>query len=106
MNQITKVSDITYQDVADYIRLDEIDASDINTLNTLIGISKAFIQNYTGRSAEELDNYQDFVIVVFILCQDMWDNRTLYVDKTNLNHVTETILGMHSVNLLPTETES
>jgi hypothetical protein len=68
MNQITKVSDITYQDVADYIRLDEIDASDINTLNTLIGISKAFIKNYTGRSEEELDNFQDFVIVVLILC--------------------------------------
>lgn len=106
MNQITKVSDITYQDVADYIRLDELDANDINTLNTLIGISKTFIKNYTGRSEEELDNFQDFVIVVFILCQDMWDNRTLYVDKTNLNYVIESILGLHSVNLLPTETES
>lgn len=106
MNQITKVSDITAQDVADYIRLDEMDATDINTLNSLIGIAKTFIQKYTGRSADELDNYQDFVIVVFILCQDMWDNRTLYVDKTNLNYVIESILGLHSVNLLPTETES
>lgn len=106
MNQITKVSDITAQDVADYIRLNETDDSDINTLNTLIGISKTFIKNYTGRSEEELDNFQDFVIVVFILCQDMWDNRTLYVDKTNLNYVIESILGLHSVNLLPTETES
>ena len=106
MNQISKVSDITYQDVADYIRLDEVDANDINTLNSLIGISKTFIQNYTGRTSEELDNYQDFVIVVLILCQDMWDNRALYVDKTNLNKVVETILGMHSVNLLPVETDS
>ena len=106
MNQITKVSDITAQDVADYIRLDETDASDINTLNSLIGISKTFIQNYTGRTSEELDNYQDFVIVVLVLCQDMWDNRALYVDKTNLNKVVETILGMHSVNLLPVETDS
>ena len=39
--------------------------------------------------------------VVFILCQDMWDNRTLYVDKSNLNKVVDTILGMYSVNLLP-----
>lgn len=106
MNQITKVSDITYQDVADYIRLDELDGSDASTLNTLIEVSKTFIKNYTGRTMEELDNYQDFVIVVFILCQDMWDNRTLYVDKTNLNHVIESILGLHSVNLLPTETDS
>ena len=103
MNQITKVSDITSQDVADYIRLDEVTESETNTLNNLIGIAKTFIQNYTGRTAEELDNYQDFVIVVLILCQDMWDNRTLYVDKTNLNYVIESILGLHSVNLLPKE---
>lgn len=100
MNEITKVSEITAADIADYIRLPEVTADDTNTLNNLLAVAKAFIVNYTGRSEEELDNYADFVIVVLILCQDMWDNRTLYVDKTNLNKVVETILGMHSVNLL------
>lgn len=98
MNNITKVSEITYQDCADYIRLDEISEDDINTLNNLIDVAKTFISNYTGRT--DLDVFQDFVIVVFVLVQDMWDNRTLYVDKTNLNKVVESILGMHSVNLL------
>ena len=101
MNNITKVSDITYQDLAEYIRIpDTLDQSEINTLNNLLGIAKTFIINYTGRTAEELDDFQDFVIVVFILVQDMWDTRSLYVDKSDLNKVTETILGMHSVNLL------
>lgn len=100
MNDISKVSDISYQDVADYLRLSEIDNNDINTLNTLLNVAKTFISNYTGRSTEELDNYQDFVIVVFILCQDMWDNRTMYVESKNLNNVIEAILGLHSVNLL------
>lgn len=100
MNQISKVSEITYQDLADYIRLDELDQNDQNTLNTLLTVSKSFIMKYTGRTEEELDNYQDFVIVVFVLCQDMWDNRTLYVNTTNLNFVVESILGLHSVNLL------
>ena len=100
MNEITKVSDITANDVADYIRLVDFTNDDTNTLNNLIGIAKTFIMNYTGHTLEELDNYQDFVIVVLILCQDMWDNRTLYVDNNNLNKVVETILGMHSVNLL------
>lgn len=98
MNNITKVSEITYQDCADYIRLDEISEDDINTLNNLIDVAKTFISNYTGRT--DLDVFQDFVIVVFVLVQDMWDNRTLYVDKTNLNKVVESILGMHSINLL------
>lgn len=100
MNEITKVSDITANDVADYIRLVNFTNDDTNTLNNLIGIAKTFIMNYTGHTLEELDNYQDFVIVVLILCQDMWDNRTLYVDKGNLSYPVDTILGMHSVNLL------
>ena len=100
MQEITKVSDITANDLVDYIRIVEVEQSDINTLNNLLGVAKTFISNYTGRTSEELDDFQDFVIVVLILCQDMWDNRTLYVDKANLNKVVETILGMHSVNLL------
>ena len=52
------------------------------------------------RSAEELDNYSDMVIVVFILCQDMYDNRTLYVDKGSMNRAVEAILGLHCINLL------
>lgn len=102
MNSITAVSQITYSDLADYIRLDEVTTDDQNTLETLLSVAKAFISNYTGQAEADLDNFSDFVIVVFILVQDMWDNRTLYVDKSNLNKVVDTILGMHSVNLLPT----
>ena len=100
MQNISAVSEITYQDVADYIRKDELTQDDINTLNTLLTVSKHYIMQYTPRTEEELDNYTDFVIVVLILCQDMWDNRTLYVDSTNLNRVVESILGLHAVNLL------
>jgi hypothetical protein len=100
MNTIEKVSEITYSEVANYIRLDEITQDEINTLNNLIRIAKAYIMQYTGRTEDELDDYPDFVIVVLILCQDMWDNRALYVDKTNLNYVVESILSLHAVNLL------
>lgn len=100
MNNITKISEITYQDVAEYIRLCEVTQDDQNTLTNLINISIDYISKYTGVEKENLDNYNDMVIVVFILCQDMWDNRTMYVDNTNLNKVVETILGMHQINLL------
>lgn len=90
-----KVSTITIQDVADYIRLTEISQEDTTLLTNLINIAKTFIKEYTG--VQDLDQYDDFIIVIFILCQDMYDNRTLYVDKTNLNKVVETILGMHTV---------
>lgn len=100
MNNISKVSEITTQDLAEYIRLSEVTTDETNTLTNLLNIAKAYIMGYTGHTMTELDDYQDFVIVVFVLVQDMWDNRTLYVDSTNLNVVVESILGMHSVNLL------
>lgn len=100
MNNITKVSEITYLDVAEYIRLSEVSQEDQATLTNLINISTDYILKYTGIASENLDNYQDLVIVVFVLCQDMWDNRTLYVDNSNLNKVVETILGLHQINLL------
>lgn len=101
------VDDISVNDIAEYIRLSEVSEEDKTLLTKLIAIAKQFISNYTGipiKSADEnakvLNDFDDFVIVVYILCQDMYDNRTMYVDKTNLNKVVETILGMHSRNLL------
>lgn len=98
MNSISKVSDITTTDIAEYIRLVDYTEDDENTLSNLLEIAKTFISNYTGQT--NLDQFQDFVIVTLILCQDMWDNRTLYVEKSELSYPVETILGMHSINLL------
>lgn len=98
--EVSKVSDITVESVADYLRLDEVAESEINTLNTLISVATSFIKNYTGLDDAGVDKYPEFVIVVLILCQDMWDNRTMYVDSKELNNTVQSILAMHSVNLL------
>ena len=94
------VSKITITDIANYIRLSEIDDNETKLLTNLKDIAIDFIKSYTGLTDEEIDKHQDFVIVVYILCQDMYDNRILYVEKSNLNKVVETILGMHCVNLI------
>lgn len=98
MNDVKKVSDITVENLADYLRLSEVKPEDVELLKTLLNISKTVITKYTGR--ENLDDFPDFVIVVYLLCQDMYDNRTLYVDKGDFNQTVQTILGMHSINLL------
>ena len=97
---VQKVSQITASDVAEYLRITDATTDDTNTLNTLLTVAKVYIGEYTGRTIQELDDYKDIIIVVLILCQDMWDNRTLYVDSSNVNKVVESILGLHSVNLL------
>ena len=96
--EVSKVSDIKPESVAEYLRLDEVSEEEKNTLTTLISIATSFIKNYTG--IDDLDKYPEFVIVVLILCQDMWDNRTMYVDGKDLNNTVQSILAMHSVNLL------
>lgn len=100
MNVINKVSDITNTDLAEYLRIVDADENDLNTLDTLLGVAKDYVAKYTGRTIEDLDDFNDVVIVVMILVQDMWDNRTLYVDSSNVNKVVESVLGLHSVNLL------
>lgn len=98
--EMSKVSDITAESVADYLRLDEVTDSEINTLAMLISIATSYIKSYTGLDDAGVDKYPEFVIVVLILCQDMWDNRTMYVDSKDLNNTVQSILAMHSVNLL------
>lgn len=93
-----KVSEISEKDLLDYCRIDNPGEQDKNFLNEALDIAKSFIKSYTG--VEELDDINEFVIVVYILVQDMYDNRSLYIDKNNLNITAETILNMHSVNLL------
>lgn len=97
---VQTVSQIKASDVAEYLRLTDATTDDMNTLSTILNVAKVYVGEYTGRSLAELDLYKDIIIAVFVLCQDMWDNRTLYVDSSNVNKVVESILGLHSVNLL------
>lgn len=97
---VQTVSQIKASDVAEYLRLTDATTDDMNTLSTILNVAKVYVGEYTGRSLAELDLYKDIIIAVFVLCQDMWDNRTLYVDSSNVNKVIESILGLHSVNLL------
>ena len=98
---VSKVSEITIEDVARYIRDDECEVRDIETY---LNVAKNYISSYTGipvtSDGESLDDFPDLVFVVYILCQDMHDNRTLYVDKTNINKTVQTILDMHTRNNL------
>ena len=97
---VSKVSEITIEDVARYMRVDLDESSDIETY---LNIAKSYISSYTGipvtnEEGESMDDFPDFVIVVYVLCQDMYDNRTLYVDKNSMNKVVQTILDMHTRN--------
>lgn len=96
------VSQITNKELADYLRLtfEYLSIEEQAELNVMLGVAQKYIKSYTGLTAEQIEEHEDFVIVVYVLVTDMYDTRTMYVDKNNVNRVVETILGMHCVNLL------
>lgn len=97
-----KVSEITVKNLADYLKLDysSLAEEEIIELATFLQASQRFIADYTGLSDDKIDEKETFVIAAYVLVQDMYDNRSYYIDKNNLNKVVETILCMHAVNLL------
>lgn len=96
------VSEITVKNLSDYLKLnfESLTEEETAELGTFLSSAKAFISEYTGLNSKEIDSHETFVIAVYVLVQDMYDNRCYYVDKSNLNQVVEHILNMHSVNLL------
>lgn len=97
-----KVSEITVKNLADYLKLDyqSFSEEEILELATFLQAAQSFISDYTGLTLEQVDSHESFVFAVYVLVQDMYDNRSFYVDKSNLNRVVEMILEMHSVNIL------
>lgn len=95
-----KVGEVTIQDLVDYLRITEIDAAQEQVLTTMRAAAINYIVGVTGLTLEALDNYPDLTIALYALVQDMYDNRTYYVDKANISDTVSTILNMYRTNLL------
>lgn len=92
-----RINKLTTSDVAEYLRLDEDDPI---RLQPIMKAAKAYIRDYTGLSDEEIQEHDDFYIAFLVLCQDMYDNRAMYTDKTSINKVVDAILFRHRTNFL------
>lgn len=93
-----KVSEITTGHVAEYLRIDAEDGAD--GIEPVLAAAKSYICNYTGIPLAELDNYGEFYTAVMVLCQDMYDNRSYYLERNYVNKTVSTILDMHRRNLV------
>lgn len=96
----TKISEITLNDLVDYLHLTELDGSQAQLLTTIKAAATSYIVGVTGLTLEQLDNYPDLTLALYALAQDMYDNRAIYVDKANISDTVSTILNMYRTNLL------
>lgn len=97
-----KISEITVEDLANYVRLDDPEDIEKQELERMKSSAISYMTDYTGLSEEDLDKHEDLTQALFVLVADMFDNRNLYIEgkATNINKSVECILGMHSINLL------
>ena len=95
-----QVSKITPGELAKYAREDETDTEILSTFTLILSAVKAYIKGYTGLSDEQLDTKEDISIAVFVLANEMYENRIFTVKDNNVNRVVQSILDMHSINLL------
>jgi len=97
-----KLSEITRSEVVSYLKLDEttMTPEELTEIDGYLAASKSFIKNYTGQGIIYLDEHPEINHVALVLCEDMHDNRSMYVDKNNLNNFVSMILGMHCINLI------
>lgn len=95
-----RVSEIDEDYLVNYLKLDEPDDDDIKFAQTCLDAAKSFIRGQTGLDDEQIDAYEDITIAVLVLTQDMYDNRRLYVEKSNVNKVVDSIIYQYAENWL------
>ena len=97
MAQNKKLSEVTVQDIAKALRLDEYDA---DWLETIRQAAISYMVGQTGCTEEYMDGYPEFIPALMVLCQDMYDNRSYQVTNDKTNQVVDSILFQHRRNFL------
>ena len=98
-----KVSELTIPIIGNYCRImdDDVTDSENLSLEAMKIAAISYARSYTGLSDSEMERHEDITIAILTLIADMYDNRSMIVDKNNVNRTAEVILSMHAKNLLP-----
>ncbi|BDE94947.1 head-tail connector protein [Raoultibacter timonensis] len=85
-----------------FLRLDPSYVDDIEqaTVDLMYQAAISHLIESYGLDEEYLDTYPDMAIAVLVLTRDMYDNRSITVDKSNENRTVKSIMASHDFNLL------
>ena len=102
-----KIFEVTIEDLKAYSHVYISDDDDLFTI--ILASAKAYISAHTGlplsippdtEPTKTVDDCEDLTIALFVLCNDLYDNRIYNVNDQDVNPLISAMLGMHSVNLL------
>lgn len=93
-----KFSEVSITDLKEYAHVDH--SLDDVLFEIILQATTSYIKNYTGLTLEQMDDKEDLTMVLMILSNEMYDNRVYAVENDKVNKIVNSILDMHSVNLL------
>lgn len=93
-----KISEVTTEELKEYAHVYHND--DDKLFSSILIACKSYIKGYTGLTVERMDEKEDLTIALFVLSNELYDNRTFTVENDKVNIVIKSILDMHSINLL------
>ena len=96
------ISDITTDEVADYLRIDDPSEAELSEIQMFMDSAKASICSMTGLTQDEVDELDDMVHPFFLLVSEQFDNRNGHLDskQTTMNQSIMETIRRHSVNYL------
>ncbi|SEN19058.1 head-tail connector protein [Paenibacillus sp. OV219] len=93
-----KISEVTISDLKGYANC--YHDMDDNLWTAILMGAKQFVVNYTGLVLADLDDHEDLTIALYVLANEMYDNRMVHVESNKIGFVIEQLLNAHSTNLL------
>lgn len=67
-----------------YCRIDCVDFLEEQMLEAMLNGAIAFVSGQTGLTEEDMDQYEDLTIAVFMLVADMYDTRAYTLEGSNI----------------------
>ena len=93
-----KVSDLDITMVKLYLKVD-FDDDDL-LIQLIIDGAKSYLKSYTGLDDAMLDTKEDLTLGVLALVTDMYENRSFTIEQDKVNKIIDSMLSLHSINLL------
>ncbi len=93
-----KISEVSLSVIKAHCGVSDNDSDELLEIYRASAVKQ--ICDYTGLSADELDEYEDLVYAVLVIVGDMFGSRTMTVEQDKLNPMAVQIMNLHCRNLI------
>lgn len=92
-----KINEVTADLLMNYCNAYE---EDKQLLEIFKDASVSYIKSHSGLTVEEMNSLDDLTVALLVLVSGMFDSRSIECDKDKVNLILDSILGLHSRNLV------